>query len=82
MKQTSLIIILFTVLLLAAQCDVQPTDLSAETLKEAGSRSAINLEAGEKLKVVATTNIIGDLVTNVGGDLIDLTMIMRPTIKK
>lgn len=78
MKQTSLIIILFTVLLLAAQCDIQPTDLSAETLKQVESSSAINLEVGEKLKVVATTNIIGDLVTNVGGDLIDLTVMMPP----
>lgn len=85
MKQASIIIILIALLQLAAQCQVQPTDLSAETLEETGSNeafdqeielSAINLKAGKKLKVVVTTNIIGDLVTNVGGDLIDLTVLM------
>jgi ABC-type Zn uptake system ZnuABC Zn-binding protein ZnuA len=33
-------------------------------------------EGGEKLKVVATTNIVGDVVSRVGGDLIDLTTLM------
>lgn len=40
--------------------------------------SAVNLSPGEKLKVVATTNIIGDLVRNVGADRIELTT-MLPT---
>jgi ABC-type Zn uptake system ZnuABC Zn-binding protein ZnuA len=37
---------------------------------------AVSLSTGEKLKVVATTNIVGDVVRNVGGDQIDLTVLM------
>ncbi len=40
--------------------------------------SAVELAEGERLAVVATTNIIGDVVSNVGDDLIDLTVIMAP----
>lgn len=36
-----------------------------------------HLEAGEKLAVVATTNILGDVVSQVGGDQIDLFTLMR-----
>lgn len=38
---------------------------------------AIDL-AGEKLRVVATTSIIGDVVANVAGDAVDLTVLMGP----
>jgi ABC-type Zn uptake system ZnuABC Zn-binding protein ZnuA len=37
--------------------------------------AAANLTGGEKLAVVATTNIIGDVVANVGGKAIDLTVL-------
>ncbi|MEM7033917.1 MAG: zinc ABC transporter substrate-binding protein [Chloroflexota bacterium] len=38
--------------------------------------SAVNLGDGEKLQVVATTNIVGDMVQQVGGDLIELTTML------
>jgi len=38
--------------------------------------SAVNLAGGKKLKVLATTNIVGDLVGNVGGDMIALTTML------
>jgi manganese/iron transport system substrate-binding protein len=37
---------------------------------------AISLGAEEKLRVVATTNIVGDVVGQVGGDTIELTILM------
>ena len=38
--------------------------------------SAVSLSEGERLRVVATTNIVADVVISVGGDLIDLTALM------
>jgi len=43
---------------------------------EMPSLSAVALSGGERLRVVATTNIVADVVTNVGGDLIDLTVLI------
>jgi ABC-type Zn uptake system ZnuABC Zn-binding protein ZnuA len=36
----------------------------------------ISLGAGEKLKVVATTNIIGDMIRSVAGDTVELTILL------
>jgi ABC-type Zn uptake system ZnuABC Zn-binding protein ZnuA len=36
----------------------------------------VALDVGEKLRVVATTNIVGDVVSQVGGDRIQLTTLM------
>ncbi len=38
----------------------------------------VALEDGERLRVVASTSIVGDVVAQVGGDLIDLTVLMGP----
>lgn len=43
---------------------------------EVAEIEAVSLGTGEKLKVVATTNIVGDVVRNVGGEQIDLTVLM------
>jgi ABC-type Zn uptake system ZnuABC Zn-binding protein ZnuA len=43
---------------------------------EAVELSAVDLAGGEKLKVVATTNIVGDMAHNVGGDMIALTTML------
>ncbi len=34
--------------------------------------------AADKIKVVATFSVIGDMVANVAGDLVDLTIIVGP----
>lgn len=39
---------------------------------------AVGLAAGEKLRVVATTGLVGDVVANVAGDTIELTTLMAP----
>lgn len=47
-----------------------------EHVAEVVELAPVSLGANEKLKVVATTNIIGDMVGNVGGDLIELTTML------
>ncbi|MCB0208297.1 MAG: zinc ABC transporter substrate-binding protein [Anaerolineae bacterium] len=47
--------------------DTAVTDLAPVTLAD-----------GEKLQVVATSNIIGDMIRNVSGDLVELTILMPP----
>jgi ABC-type Zn uptake system ZnuABC Zn-binding protein ZnuA len=44
---------------------------------EIATLTPVSLRPGEKLKVVATTNIVGDVVGQVGGDQIELTTLMR-----
>jgi len=40
----------------------------------------VQLRAGEKLRVVATTTIVGDLIQNVAGDQVDLITLMAPGV--
>jgi ABC-type Zn uptake system ZnuABC Zn-binding protein ZnuA len=42
------------------------------------SLTAVTLAPGEKLRLVATTSIIGDVVAQVGGNAIELTTLMPP----
>ena len=39
---------------------------------------AVTLAEGEMLRVVATTSIVGDVVAQVGGDAIELTVLLQP----
>ncbi|PVE24640.1 ABC transporter substrate-binding protein [Microvirga sp. KLBC 81] len=52
--------------------------LLAGSLALAGSLIPIAAQASEKLKVVATFSILGDLVRNVGGDRVDVTTFVGP----
>lgn len=64
--------------LLALICSCGPSGSQTEHEHEKAMDhlEPIALKAGEKLQVVATTNIIGDVVANVGGDRIALTTLM------
>jgi len=60
-------------LLLATAC----TPAQAVPTGEA-TLAPVPLEPGERLRVVATTTIVGDVVARVGGDAIELTVLLQP----
>ncbi len=52
-------------------------DAAASVTKESlPTLAPVNLNAGQKLQVVASTGIVGDVVAQVGSDLIELTVVM------
>jgi len=64
--------------LLAAACS--PASTTSDTGDEPLRLPIVEpmTAAGERLQVVATTSIIGDVVRQVGGEAIDLTVLMQP----
>jgi ABC-type Zn uptake system ZnuABC Zn-binding protein ZnuA len=48
------------------------------TLEKMPELEPVALGAGEKLRVVATTNIVGDVIARVGGEQISLTILIPP----
>lgn len=67
---------LLALLLLACACGSTPTATEQAQTNAVSELEPISLDAGEKLQVVATTNIVGDVVKQVGGQHIDLTILM------
>lgn len=66
----------FALLALAVACGPGTPDNGQAHAVEPHELAAANLAAGEELRVVATTNIVGDVVRQVGGDRIALTVLM------
>ncbi len=54
-------------------CGSQPEPHQPQDLNQ---MNPISLDAGEKLSVIATTSIVGDVVGQVGGDQVELTTLM------
>jgi ABC-type Zn uptake system ZnuABC Zn-binding protein ZnuA len=67
LKSLSLVVLGLILALLLAACGTTATP-------------AINPATGGKIKAVATTTIIGDLVKNVAGDKVDLTVTLKPGV--
>jgi zinc/manganese transport system substrate-binding protein len=68
-------LILITTLFLLGCASQSESAANTLTLPEL---DPVNLAEGEKLQVVATTNIIGDVVSQVGGEAIQLTTLLAP----
>jgi manganese/iron transport system substrate-binding protein len=69
----SLFGLLVLLMAMISACGGTPQAEGAQGLAQIES---ISLDAGQKLRVVATTNIVGDVVHQVGGDRIELTTLM------
>ncbi|MBN1177908.1 MAG: zinc ABC transporter substrate-binding protein [Anaerolineae bacterium] len=72
MKRMVWFIVFFAALLAPAGCQTSP-EVHVDAMP---ALSAATLDAGERLRVVATTTIVGDVVQNVGGEAIDLLVLI------
>jgi manganese/iron transport system substrate-binding protein len=64
------------------EIEVEPTSNkdSKNYLSGPSDLSPLQLAEGEKVRVVATTSIVGDIVANIGGEAIDLTILMPANV--
>lgn len=74
MRSTLFMLLIGTLILSACSGGIKPGPAASGSSTEA--LKPVSLRAGEKLKVVATTSIVADLVANVGGDAISLKTLL------
>jgi ABC-type Zn uptake system ZnuABC Zn-binding protein ZnuA len=76
-KQRSLLAVALLLATLLAACGSGGPDTQNSGHQQAiENLQPVSLDPGQKLQVVATTNIVGDVVHNVGGDRIDQITLM------
>lgn len=54
----------------------QPSQATQQNASQIADLKPVSLEPGEKLRVIATTNIVADIVAQVGADNIELTSLL------
>jgi ABC-type Zn uptake system ZnuABC Zn-binding protein ZnuA len=69
-------VLLVVVVLALGGCGSAGTTEEGAPLDEMPVLSAVALQAGDRLRAIATTSIVGDVVRQVGGDWIDLRVLM------
>ncbi len=85
MKQKALSVLavgVLSALMLTACTSAGPAAGSAPNDRDARlpKMTAVNLAGGEKLRVVATTALLGNVISNVAGDAIELTTLIGPGV--
>lgn len=55
-----------------------PVGANSQSRAASATPGANTADSGEKLKVVATTTLVGDTVRSVAGELVDLTVLLAP----
>ena len=76
-KQWRLLAVALLLATLLAGCgSASPGTTDSDQEQAIEDLQPVSLNAGQKLQVVATTNIVGDVVSKVGGDRIELVTLM------